>query len=247
MQHFIKRAFRFLLRRLHIDLVPSNLPKQEEHRVKLLKLLDIGLVVDVGANIGQYTIGLFSKGFKGEVISFEPVSDVYQRLLLKSKQYTNWTIYERCAVGDKPGEIEINVSENYESSSIYNVLEKSVIAEPLTNFIKKEKVKIVRLSDVAELKDYTRLHLKIDVQGYEEIVLKGAEEILSKVCSLEVEISLVPLYDGALLPEVLLVKLKEYSFLPVFFTSAFTDSHTGAIMQLDGFFVKRELIGLIPK
>jgi len=241
----LRKILRITLRGLNIDKEYSILIKQEKHRVNLLDKLNIELVLDVGANVGQYTYELFSKGFAGRVISFEPVSDMYKKLLVKSKSNDNWLVYEQCAVGEKEGEVEINVSKNFESSSIFNVLERSIVAEPLTEFIKKENVKVIKLSDIPEIKDYNKIHLKIDVQGYEEMVLKGAVEIFNKVSSLELEISLVPLYDGALLPEVLITKLKEYGFSPVFYTSAFNNASTGAIMQLDGFFIKNEYLDLV--
>ncbi len=135
----LKRIIRSTLRGLNIDKEYILLIKQEKQRVNLLKQLNIGLVLDVGANIGQYAKGLFEKGYAGKIISFEPVSDVYETLLITSKSYVNWLIYERCAIGDKNDEIEINVSRNFESSSVFNVLERSVKAEPSTEFIRKER------------------------------------------------------------------------------------------------------------
>lgn len=43
------------------------------------------------------------------------------------------------------------------------------------------------------------MYLKIDTQGYEEKVLNGAEELLSKVKVIQTELSLMPLYKGKIL------------------------------------------------
>jgi len=250
MNLFIKTLRKYFLKSFNVLNIPlefSPIPKQDKYRVKLLKLLNIDLVIDVGANIGQYSLGLFKNGYTGNIISFEPVGDAHLKLVEQSKKYDKWLVYEKCAIGDNEGEIEINVSKNFESSSILNVLEKSIVAEPTTSFIRKEKVKIHKLSNIDVIRKYNKIHLKIDVQGYEEMVLNGAVDVFSKVLSLQLEISLVPLYSGALLPEVLLVKLKEYGFVPVCYTSAFTHPIIGTIMQLDGLFVKRELLTLIPE
>src|ERR1700710_457969 len=119
--NIFKRVYNKILREtkrsLKLDSEYLQLIKQEKYRVQLLNQLGIDLVLDIGANLGQYTKALFAHGFAGNVISFEPVSDVYSKLLIKSKSLKNWTIYERCAVGEQAGETEINVSENYESSS----------------------------------------------------------------------------------------------------------------------------------
>jgi len=228
-----------------IHLAVTNTYKQPIYRVKLLDKLGIDLVADVGANIGQYAQELISSGYKNKIISFEPLSDIYGELVKNSSGFKNWEVYERCAIGNENGEVEINVSENYESSSIFNVLDKSIEAEPSTKFIKKEKVKVARLGDILKFDPQSKIHLKIDVQGYEEMVLSGAENIFGNVRSLELEISLIPLYEGVLSPQKLLTKLSNYGFSPAFYVSVFDDVNSGGILQLNGLFVKNELLHLI--
>ena len=111
--------------------------------------------------------------------------------------------------------------------------------------VKKETVKIVKLADVLKYAPGTKIHLKIDVQGFEEQALMGAAAIFGDVSSIEVEISLVPLYEGALSPQVLLAMLSDYGFSPAFYTSVFDDVNTGGVLQLNGLFVKTELLHLI--
>jgi len=243
----IKRTVKLILGAFNIHLISlsSKILKQDTYRVSLLEQLGIDLVADIGANIGQYSIELIKSGFKNKIISFEPLGDIYDKLVQNSSRYPQWTVYDRCAVGNETGEIEINVSQNYESSSIYNVLDKSIKAEPSTKFVKKETVKIVRLADVLKYPTGTKVHLKIDVQGYEEQVLSGAEAIFDSVSSIEIEISMLPLYEGALTPQVLLTKLTEYGYSPAFYTSVFDDGKTGGVLQLNGFFIKNSLLNLI--
>lgn len=241
----IKKTVKLILGAFNIHLVSSNVFKQDKYRVSLLEQLNIDLVADIGANIGQYSMELIRSGFKNKIISFEPLGDIYDKLLQNSSRYPQWTVYDRCAIGNETGEIEINVSQNYESSSIYNVLDKSIKAEPSTRFVKKETVKIARLQDVLKYTPGTKIHLKIDVQGYEEQVLSGSEALFDVVSSIEIEISLIPLYEGALSPQVLLSKLGDYGYSPVFYTSVFDDSKTGGVLQLNGFFVKNSLLNLI--
>jgi FkbM family methyltransferase len=240
-----KKTVKLILGAFNIHLVSSNAYKQDKYRVSVLNRLDIDLVADVGANIGQYAKELIKAGYKNKIISFEPLTDVYAALQKASSIHPQWTIYERCAIGNETGEITINVSENYESSSIYNVLDKSIEAEPGTKFVKKETVKIVKLADVLKYAPGTKIHLKIDVQGFEEQALMGAAAIFNDVSSIEVEISMLPLYEGALSPQVLLTKLSDYGFSPAFYTSVFDDVNTGGFLQLNGLFVKTELLHLI--
>ncbi len=242
---FIKSNIKLLLRLFNIHLASTNVYKQGGYRVDILKRLDIDLVADIGANVGQYSLELIKSGYKNKIVSFEPLSDVYDKLVASSQGYDNWTVHERCAIGNENGEIKINVSENFESSSIFNVLDKSIEAEPKTKFIKNETVKIQKLSDVLKFDKNSKLHLKIDVQGFEEQVLMGAAAIFGNVSSIEVEISLLPLYEGALSPQILLTKLSDYGFSPAFYTSVFEDVNSGGVLQLNGLFVKNELVNLI--
>lgn len=242
---FIKSNIKLLLGLFNIHLVTSNAYKVGDYRVRLLEQLGVDVVADIGANIGQYSLELIKSGYTKKIVSFEPLSDVYNELVEQSKKHTNWEIFERCAIGNENGEIKINVSENYESSSIYNVLEKSIKAEPRTKFIKNEKVKIVKLADVLKYDKKSQIHLKIDVQGYEEQVLKGAAAIFDNVVSIELEISLLPLYEGALSPQTMITLLADFGYSPAFYTSVFEDINTGGVLQLNGFFVKNELLNLV--
>lgn len=238
----IKKNIKYFLQLFNLDIIKLVKKKQDKYRVSLLNELGINLVADIGANVGQYAKDLKKNGYKGKIISFEPLSCAYKELLYNSTKYNNWVVYEQCALGNIDGEIEINVAINSESSSIFNVLKKSVQAEPKSSFVKKETVPIRKLSSVLAYDVNTNIHIKIDVQGYEEHVLKGAGVVLSNASSIELEISLIPLYEGALTPELLLEELTFHGFKPVFYTSVFDDIKTGGILQLNGFFVKENLI-----
>jgi FkbM family methyltransferase len=239
------RSINRTLSHFNINITPAYPKKMSKYRKWVLSKIGTDLTLDVGANRGQYALELIKEGFKGKIISFEPLSDVYEKLLLQSREFDNWEVYERCAVGNINGEIEINVSENLVSSSIYSVLEKSIVSAPTSAVFKKEKVKISRLDDVLKFDKRNKIHLKIDVQGYEKEVLEGAKQILESVLSLELEISLIPLYKGAISPEELLIEIKKYGFSPVSYISGFIDRKNGGILQLDGLFIKNDLLSFI--
>jgi len=84
----------------------------------------------------------------------------------------------------------------------------------------------------------TPVHLKIDTQGYELNVLKGTGAALSRVHTVEVELSLVPLYkDGPEFEEVY-GWLAGQGFHLVFAAPAFIDTATGEWLQIDGIFTR---------
>ena len=69
--------------------------------MKSLNFFRIQSIIDVCANIRQFILRLFKKGFSGHVISFEPTTEAYNKLLLNAenmRHYFSWKIAERCGL-----------------------------------------------------------------------------------------------------------------------------------------------------
>ena len=140
---------------------------QDLRTVALASSLGIDLLIDVGANTGQYALSRRASGYRGEIISFEPLSAAHAKLLVLAKGDPNWTIADRMAVGDRSGQIELNVAGNSASSSVLPMLSTHVTAAPHSRYIGKEIVPLRRLDDVFESKVAGRkIFLKLDVQGF---------------------------------------------------------------------------------
>jgi len=152
-------------------------------------------VLDVGANLGQYANSLFSAGFNGEVVSFEPLSDIHAKLVRDAAGNPRWRVHERCAVGGESGRVTVNRAANAVSSSVLTMEEAHVSAAPNSRFVASEEVKVIALDDLDEA-DPELTFLKIDTQGFEIEVLKGAAELLPNVMGAQLEISLAPLYKN---------------------------------------------------
>jgi hypothetical protein len=81
--------------------------------------------------------------------------------------------------------------------------------------------------------------LKIDTQGYEMEVLRGARRSLTdKINAVQTELSLVELYDGQPLLLDVCNFLKQYNFNLRHIIPGFKDPISGALLQLDGIFTK---------
>jgi FkbM family methyltransferase len=214
---------------------------EELRRIKLLQHYNIDLVVDIGANKGQYALGIMDAGYQNRIVSFEPLSAVHQALTETSKNHRNWTVAPRCAIGAKKEEIEINISANSVSSTLLNMLDAHLEGAPESKIIGKEKVQVVPLDDLATtfVKTEKNIFLKIDVQGFEQEVLKGAQQLIEKAKGIEMEISLVALYEGQnwLLPQVL-EYMEKKGFQLRSIMPAFTDHKTGNVLQCNGIFFK---------
>jgi len=156
----------------------------------------IEVIIDVGANVGQFAIDMRRSGFKGHIHSFEPVKQIFRKLEKTASKDPNWSVYN-LGLGAHETKSMIHVSQNDGLSS--SILEMNSIH--LLNFPNSHTsyLEEILLSNVdTQLKllglDPKNCLLKIDVQGFESQVLLGASESLSKIPLLFIEASLVPLY-----------------------------------------------------
>jgi FkbM family methyltransferase len=232
---------RRLLRRLGVDLVRYDERHSAElRRRSVLAGLGIDVVIDVGANDGPYAAALRADGFAGRIISFEPQAEAFARLERRASDDPLWEA-RRCAAGAERGRATLNVSGNSSSSSLLAIEERHVSSAPESAFVASETVDVVRLDDLDLVGAEDRALLKLDVQGYELEALHGAEQTLERVVAVDTELSLVPLYQGApLLPEVMSYLLQR-GFKLVGLEPVFLDPADGAVLQLDGLFVRAQL------
>jgi FkbM family methyltransferase len=229
--------------RVGLDIKRFNLLNSEEALlIHLLTLLKTDLVVDVGANKGQYGRMLLDHGYSGSIYSFEPLSDAFQQLEAASKLYPRWSSFHS-AIGNRQGRLVINVAENLVSSSLLEVTEASTAAEPSTAFKRKEEVAIqsldTLLADVRER--FKHVFLKVDVQGYELEVLYGAEDFLSVVTGVQLEMSFVPLYVGGPVYRDIIAFMDQKGFDLYTIMPGFRDPNSGRMLQADGIFTRRDL------
>ena len=117
------KIFRKLIQSAGFDIVRYpyyHVPTMNDY-FTLLKHYEIDLIFDIGANIGQYAKETFSIGYKGKLVSFEPMSKEHKILLETSKGIDNWVIAPQMAIGDTNGQAVINISENSVSSSLLDL------------------------------------------------------------------------------------------------------------------------------
>ena len=209
---------------------------------KCIDFYKIDLVIDVGANIGQYGVGLREAGFKGQIISFEPMQEAFAQLQLTTKRYQDWAAYNY-GVGLADGLQTINVSKNSASSSILNVTKLSTDAEPLSGTDRQEEIKIISLDSFSPqltLGEFKSIYLKVDVQGFELQVLGGAKALLERAAVVQLEMSFVPLYESGPLFQEILSKMEKAGFEIYSILPDFRDLNSGRMLQADGIFVKKQ-------
>lgn len=207
------------------------------HLHHLFDLLQIDCVLDVGANHGQYGAMLRAFGYRGRIISFEPVIDSFKKLLSTSEKDRNWDAYP-FALGAKEEELEINVTTSSDFASFLppSNFSRQTFGE-VVGVAKKELVRVKRLDNVFAMimkeTPVKAIHLKMDTQGYDLEVFKGGESVLNRISALQSELSLLPVYEG--MPDYLEV-LARYRQAGFEVTGLFPVSHdreTLAVIEFD--------------
>lgn len=212
--------------------------------ISSLEYFGVDLVLDVGANQGQFASEMRGCGYRGNILSFEPLSKAHGALRQASKGDAKWDVFPRCAVGSRNGEGEINISDNSVSSSLLPRHDNLSSAEPASSYVGKEAVSLVTLDSVAMdlVGKFKNPFLKIDVQGFEWNVLDGARNTLPKMRGILLELSLVPLYKGQHLWKDIIARLEGEGFALWALQPGFTDPHNGRTLQVDGLFFREQEI-----
>ncbi|BBZ69204.1 hypothetical protein MPRS_02970 [Mycobacterium paraseoulense] len=179
--------------------------------------------------------------YMGRIISFEPLSGPFALLERNSSKDPLWDC-RRCALGEVDGTISINVAGNAgASSSVLPMLKSHQDAFPPANYVGTEEVPMHRLDTVANdlLQPADKLFLKIDVQGFEKQVIAGAQETVSDRCvGMQIELSLLPLYEGGMLIREALDVVYSLGFTLTGLLPGFTDPRDGRMLQADGIFFR---------
>jgi FkbM family methyltransferase len=198
------------------------------------------VVFDVGANRGQYATELRKDyGYRGKIVSFEPLSEAYSALANASKSDSNWAT-KNAALGSEEGENKINVAGNLASSSLLGMLPLHSDSYPYSAYVGQETIKVSTLDNVFDeyCSNANNSLLKIDTQGFELEVLRGGESSLQKVKGLQMELSLSPLYEGGPMAEELIAYVRERGFIPFWFFHGCKDPVRHDLLQIDALFYK---------
>nr|WP_082691763.1 FkbM family methyltransferase [Mycobacterium sp. IS-1556] len=209
------------------------------HFVKQLESRHVNVVFDVGANAGQYAVGLRKAGYKGRIISFEPLSKPFKLLERRAAKDPLWDC-RQCAIGDFDGTTSINVAGNAGlSSSVLPMLKSHQDAFPPANYIGTQEVPIYRLDSLTPelLSPSDVTFLKIDVQGFERQALAGSKSTVGERCvGMQLELSFVPLYEGSMLIRESLDLAYSFGFTLTELLPCFIDVRNGRMLQADGIF-----------
>lgn len=180
---------------------------QSRYLHKLLSTHSVDCVLDVGANTGQYHDYLRNEvEFNGTILSFEPNPACHEILKHKSRKDKKWHIFRK-ALGNSIGVVNFNIMKDSQFSSFLDPIEKNfansanVIERTIP--VSTETLDSLYLALVEKFQ-IERPFLKLDTQGYDLEVIKGAFGVIKNFCAIQTEISNIPIYKTIpTLPETL--------------------------------------------
>jgi len=218
-------------------------PLDVQRRRHILNGGNVDLLVDVGANIGDYSVACRAHGYAGSICCFEPQNIEFQTL--QARMVADPTLCcVRAAVGDRDGKTTINVSGHQTSSSLLPMTRLHESIMPSSKYVRTEEVDIVRLDSFFKLgiqpPSFHRVYLKLDVQGYEMKVLEGSTQLLRLVTGIELELSVQEVYQGSPGYLEMIQYLENIGFRIVSWTDVLSDPVSQFVIQADAIFVRRQ-------
>lgn len=235
----IKHKLRKILRNAGYDVcrfTPSDHPIA---RKKLIfESCKIDTVFDIGANSGQFAQQLRNEvGYSNRIFSFEPLSSAFELLKANAINDSGWNVFNY-ALGDTEEKKEINIARNLLSTSFLDMLPSHLQSAPESKYIGKELVDIKTLDSLFNdlCRPTNNVYMKIDTQGFESKIIKGAEKSLEQIGIVQMEMSLVPLYEGEILFNEMCMLMTERNYCLIGMEPGFSDQANGRLLQVDGIF-----------
>jgi FkbM family methyltransferase len=139
---------------------------------QLDKLPKIDTLIDIGVG-PMGTPDLYERFNSAKLLLIDPLDET-QGYIDKNLQSRD-VIFHKCGVGKEHAEVVINVEEEIGRSTILEVTDINYEGEPLD----RRKIQIKTLDSITKSeKDLGKMGIKIDTEGYELNIIKGAKETL---------------------------------------------------------------------
>jgi FkbM family methyltransferase len=231
---------------LGFRLVPER--KLKEPMVQLvhaLGLREVDAVIDVGANTGQYATSLRALGWTGPILSIEPLPDAHEALARQAAADPLWTVAPRMAAAECSSQVSLQVSAEGDMSSLLPqtaLLERLSPSSAVREIIVVEAHRLDALAAIVQA-PWQRLFVKIDVQGAEARVLDGMSRLWPRVAGVQIELSLVELYEGEAPWRETIDRLAASGFAPGLWIPGYYDRHSGRQLQMDVVFFRETGVG----
>jgi len=193
------------------------------------------VVLDVGASEGDMVAFVLEHAPAATIYAFEPQPDEASSIRARFKDQPGVHVFQ-VGVGEKPGMLTFHVNEKKQASSFLTSNEVGQSNAPFLNETDAISVEVICLDDW-----YQQLAtppaqidlLKLDVQGYEPNVLRGATEVLKRTRAIVVEAALMPMYEGQLPYEQLIPVIQQHGFSITAAGAGYHNKTNGHLIEVD--------------
>lgn len=211
----------------------------------LLAQMEINLVLDVGAFVGNYAKELRDVGYKGRIVSFEPVPASYNQLQARMQHDPLWS-GKPFGLSDENRDAQMNTfGGRGDFNSLLTLRKDSEEAYRLDPSLRSQtSIQLRRLDSILpqliEGIQSPRIFMKIDTQGHDVSVVKGAAGVLDKIVGLQSELPAVQIYDGMTSMSNVLEYYSSCGFVPIGFHPVNTLRGTQISPEFDVLFNRYE-------
>lgn len=158
----------------------------------------VDVVLDVGANRGQYAKRLRESGYRGLIVSFEPVPDIFADLAIAAADDDLWHVHQM-GLGSRSGELAMHVVPGTMSSMLPPSEFGTRRYEQLRD-VTLHQVPVRRLDEILpqvlpEHLEHPRMLLKMDTQGFDLETFAGLGDQSPLVVAMQSEVALLTIYD----------------------------------------------------
>ena len=210
MKKLLNRINDSLAYRFGLKFIRAN-EKFSYSRSFLLNLVNPDLILDCGANKGQWVSDIAPLFKNTPIISIEPLNEPFLELEKLKNKFGNLQTF-KFALSNESSISVMQVASNGGASSTLSSPTNHLKVNPNVTFDTKESVEVKTLDSLIELKGFKKVFIKLDLQGYEFKALQGAAELLANVALIEIESSLTPQYLGETSHHELILFLKNIGF-----------------------------------
>ena len=203
-----------------------------------LKSLNIQTVLDIGANVGQFATTINAILPQARIYAFEPLPECHAQLRARMRDVPNFSAIN-LGLGDQSGEITFERNAFTPSSSFLKMNSVHKTAFPYTSDTHSVRVSVECLDTIAATLEITDpLMIKIDVQGYEDRVIRGGEQTIRRALLIIVETSFETLYEGQPLFDDIYRQMVGWGFVYSGSLDQLHHPRRGNVIQADSIFIR---------
>ena len=164
--------------------------------LRWVKEAGIKTVIDIGAHSGEFSSAIRAILPAAQIYAFEPLPECYEQIKTRFKDDPNYRVFQN-SLGDHRGRVKFWRSNFSKASSVLPMADMHKAEFPWSSELVPIDVPIAKLDDfVQHIATIPKVLAKIDVQGYEDRVIRGGAATLEKVDYIVTEVSFRPLYKG---------------------------------------------------